>query len=418
MSAEEPKRRYVDTTTRTPGVFARHRLSCELAIGGDSCTCKPSYWAKAWDPEIGRHRKTRLHSSIGAAKNERDDLRRALRDGTFVEKVASVRFEKGVEQFIADCKSGVVLNKQGKPYTRKAIINLESSLRRVPAPLRLKKVDAIRDGEVQRMVDDFRRGSAPLSSSRLRSIVNALRSFYTWAVAHELATSSPAASVRLPADDSKERDRVATPGEFARLLDQLEPADALPWALAAYGTARSQEIRALEWPEVDFEGDVILLADDEETQKSKAARRLVPMVRPLRRRLYAEWVRQGRPNGGKVCPPRKHSPSGMVSLDQMQKRIVRLWREAKLKPILLQESRHTAATWLDHAGVSPKVASVFMGHKAPNKRLHADAAPITLRRYTHILDGELERARVLLDAFLIEREELEQRHEFDIPAET
>jgi hypothetical protein len=41
----------------------------------------------------------------------------------------------------------------------------------------------------------------------------------------------------------------------------------------------------------------------------------------------------------------------------------------------LQDSRHTA-TWLDHARVSPKVASVFMGHKAPKRQ--PDAAPITL----------------------------------------
>jgi integrase len=60
-------------------------------------------------------------------------------------------------------------------------------------------------------------------------------------------------------------------------------------------------------------------------------------------------------------------------------------------------SRHTAATWLDHAGVSPKVASELMGHKTPEYQ--AGAATITLRRYTHTLPGELERARDLLDAF-------------------
>ena len=36
-----------------------------------------------------------------------------------------------------------------------------------------------------------------------------------------------------------------------------------------------------------------------------------------------------------------------------------------LETIGLHESRHTAATWLDHAGVSPKVASTLMGHKTP-----------------------------------------------------
>ncbi len=131
----------------------------------------------------------------------------------------------------------------------------------------------------------------------------------------------------------------------------------------------------------------MLLADSDAARKSESARRIVPLAKPLRERLYGEWERQGRPTAGRVCPPRRTSGSGMVSLDQLQKRVVKAWRDLNLNPIGLQDSRHTAATWLDHAGVSPKVASVFMGHKAPKRQ--PDAAPITLRRYTHILPGEL-----------------------------
>lgn len=49
-----------------------------------------------------------------------------------------------------------------------------------------------------------------------------------------------------------------------------------------------------------------------------------------------------------------------------------------------------------------------MGHKAPGRHLHPDAAPITLRRYTHVIPGELERARDQLDDFLLERERQER----------
>jgi hypothetical protein len=45
-----------------------------------------------------------------------------------------------------------------------------------------------------------------------------------------------------------------------------------------------------------------------------------------------------------------------------------------------------------------------MGHRVPSPNLHVGAAPITLRCYTHVLDGELERGRDLLDAFLAGRE--------------
>ena len=117
--------------------------------------------------------------------------------------------------------------------------------------------------------------------------------------------------------------------------------------------------------------------------------------------LREAWIAQGRPSEGKVCPPRQRSESGMLQLGAIQRRVRGEWRRRGLEPIGLHESRHTAATWLDHAGVSPKVASTLMGHKTPEYQ--PGAASITLRRYTHTLPGELERARDLLDRFLVER---------------
>ena len=407
----EPKKRYVDTKTRYEGVFARHSLYCDLGIGKKRCTCDPTYYGTVWDNEIGRNRKTKRVPLVSEARNLRADLLAEVREGTVVERLRGIRFSDAHPEFIKDCRDGIVLNKHGKPYTKKAFTNLDSSLKRLPKRIRSKYVDDITSGLLQSAVDDFRREK--LSTSRIRSIIHSLSAFYRWAVARERATHNPAESIDLPANDSEERERVATPGEFAYLLDQLEPEDALPWALAAYGTARSQEIRALEWPEVDFENDVLLLAGDDEARKSEAARRIVPMVKHLRARLHAEWIRQGRPTTGRVCPPRrKGSKSGMVSLDQLQKRIVKAWKELDLNPIGLQDSRHTAATWFDHAKISAKVASVFMGHKAPKRQ--PDAAPITLQRYTHVLPGELERARDQLDAFLAERTAEEEDASFEL----
>jgi hypothetical protein len=48
-----------------------------------------------------------------------------------------------------------------------------------------------------------------------------------------------------------------------------------------------------------------------------------------------------------------------------------------------------------------------MGHKTPEYQ--PGAASITLRRYTHTLPGELERARDLLDRFLADRTRVAKR---------
>ena len=74
-----------------------------------------------------------------------------------------------------------------------------------------------------------------------------------------------------------------------------------------------------------------------------------------------------------------------------------------MRPITLQEARHTAATWLDAAGVSPKVASYLMGHSTPARQY--GAADITLRRYTHTLPADIEQARKTLARYLADRHE-------------
>ena len=85
------------------------------------------------------------------------------------------------------------------------------------------------------------------------------------------------------------------------------------------------------------------------------------------------------------------------------------WRKAKLTPITLQESRHTAATWLDAADVPPKMASVLMGHATPARQ--PGAAQITLARYTHALPEDIERARQQLTLYLADRQAANVRGE-------
>ncbi len=427
-AVDKPRRKYVDSKTQYEGVYARHSLNCNLAVGMKRCNCEPTYYGTVWDSEIGRNRRTGRVDEIDEARNLRADLlaevksrrgpRGSRRRQALIAPEAEghhprVRLKDLHDEFIEACEKGVALNKHGRKFTRKARKDLDSSLGTLPGWLRSMYVDEIGDHHFQQAVDEFRSGEKPLSSSRTNSRINAARSLSRWAVKRRKMARALAVDVDLPADDSKPRDRIAPPGEFAFLLDQQEPEDALPWALAAYGTARAEEIEALEWPEVDFETGLMLLGAEEEAEKSEAARRVIPLVRQLRSRLHAEWIRQGRPKTGRVCMPRKESESGKLSLNSLQKNRFSIWVDRGLRPIGMQDSRHTAATWLDHARVSPKVASVLMGHKAPQRQ--PDAAPITLRRYTHVLPRELERARDQLQRFLDTREAEEVDESFVIP---
>jgi integrase len=405
-----------DVKTRYQGVYARHQKDC--AVERDrACNCTPAYFGKVYDRSIGRHRKTRHYRLVGEAREARRDLLEAIRKGELAPPASErITLGKARDRFIQGAKDGVVLNKWRRPYRPRAVQDLEDSLKHIPAELARRRFDRITRAEVQERVDAL---TPKLSASRIGSFVNSMRALYRWGQERELTSHDPAQHVRLPLSEPTVRDRVATPAEFDRLLSAIweqtteeaeedtdrEPGealkDAIPYALAAFGTARKQEIEVLDWRDIDFDLGAAELAADPDGRKPGGSWRIVPLVRPLLNLLREEWQAQGEPSEGKVCPPQAVRKSGRKSMARVQGHVRKRWIALGLEPIGLQECRHTAATWLDHAGVSPKISSQIMGHKTPEYQ--PGAARITLERYTHILPGELERAREQMERFLKER---------------
>lgn len=408
-----------DMRTRWPGVYVRHQKACRArAREGARCNCRAGYIARVYD------RGTRsyvisptLRTGAAAAAWRLDTLGRLDR-GELPEVRTTLRLGQAAERFVEAAREGRALTKHGRRYKRSAVDDLDGALQvHVIPALGRKRLTDVRRGDVQQLIDDI---APKLSGSRVRTVVNALRSLYRWAQERDLAANDPAARVRLPAMDATPRERVATPRELAGLLDLLEETDRLVYALAAYATARAQEIRALRWDDVDLELGTVRLGGDPDARKAIASLRLVPLVKPIWALLRAEYLRQGRPAGAaRVCPPRYHAASGELSTSGVQRRARAAWgwtwapgRAGKpglwvagpdaLAPIGLHECRHTAASWMNAAGVNPKVASLLMGHSTPERAAAAafGAAALTLARYTHTLPGDLEAAREQLDRYL------------------
>ena len=396
-----------DTKTHYHGIYARHRAACALGRAG-GCSCSPSYWGQVWDRAAGKPRKTKSFPSMAEARNARADVEATLRDGRLPAST-TMRVAKAVEAFLAAIQAGSALNKHGRPYKPSAIRDLKGALDGHVSPvLGAKRLGDVRRGDVQRLVDGL---VSTKSGSRVRTVVNAIRSLYAWAQDRELVGHDPAARVRLPAMDARPRDRVATVPEMQLLLGALKTADALPYALAVYATARRAEIRHACVGDVDLDLGVIYLGVDEHGRKSRAAQRAVPIVKPLAVMLRRELMRQGRPApDALLCPGRKPGGrnSGMLSFEGLQKRVDDTWqpKDEDGKPtgakvgerITAHECRHTCASWLDAAGVRPVVVSQLMGHASPARQ--AGAAQITQERYTHALPGDLEQARTTFDAWL------------------
>lgn len=385
-----------DTRTRYQGVYARHQQRCRTEEGG-RCNCKPSYYGIAYDRARRKHVGTRRHPTTEAARNARADLQARLDRGE-APATRGVRLTEAREQFVKAAREGRALNKHGRRYKRKAIDLIEGRLKHDVEPgLGRRRIGDIRRGEVQAIVDDL---TPVASGSSVRGVVNSLRALYTWAEDRDLVSHNPAARVKLPAMNATPIERVATPAEFARLLAALGTVDALAYGLATYAMARAEQIRRARWQDVDLKVGAIELGVDPDARKSDAAHRVIPAVPPLLALLKRAYLEAGRPDGGELlCPPRYRArKSGLLSTNGLAKRARTQWGAAKLEPITLQECRHTAATWLDAASVSPKIASYLMGHTTPSRQ--EGAATITLARYTHALPDDIERAREQLAACL------------------
>ena len=335
-----------------------------------------------------------------ATRNARADLIGMLERGE-VPAYGNLRLREARERFVTAARDGKVLNKHGHRYKPRAIDDIEEVLRvHVEPTLGTKRITHVRRSDLQAIVDDL---APKLSGSRVRSIANVVRSLYRWAQDRDLADHDPAALVRLPAMDAKPLERVASPAEFARLLAVLPSDLGLPYALAGYGMGRRAQIIRLRWTDIDLDLGAIEWGVEWEARKYDASRRVVPTVAPLLGLLKRRYMEQGRPREGLVCPPHAAwATTGLLNTGWVATRAHEYSKTAKLQPITLQEARHTAATWLDAAGVPPKVASVLMGHATPERQ--PGAATITLARYTHALPEDVERARELLGAYLAERQ--------------
>jgi len=388
-----------DTKTRYQGVFARHQKDCAIEHGS-RCRCNPSYYGIAYDKTLKRQARTKRMPTAEAARNTRTDLLAMLERGE-VPSDGNLRLWEARERFVIAARDGKTLNKHGRRYKPRAIDDIDEALRvHVEPSLGGKRLTLVRRGDIQAIVDDL----APrLSGSRVRSIVNAIRSLYRWAQDRDLAAHDPAALVRLPAMNATPIERVASPAEFAQLLAAVPLDIGLPYALAGYGMGRRAQIIRLSWSDVDLDVGAIEWGVEWEARKYEASRRVVPTVPPLLALLKRRYMEQGRPKDELVCPPHAaHATTGLLNSGWLATRATREWDKHKLTPITLQEARHSAATWLDAAGVPPKVASVLMGHATPSRQ--PGAAAITLARYTHALPEDVERARDLLGTYLADRE--------------
>lgn len=370
------------------GITQRHGRSCRSRAGG-RCNCRPTYQAQVYSAREER-RVSKSFDTLADARTWRHDMLVAVRQGK-VKPGQARSLNTAAREWLAGARAGTVRNRSGDRYKPSAIRGYDQALRdRLLPELGGAKLNEIRRSDIQRIVNEMLGDG--LSASTIRNALMPLRAIYRQAISMDEVAVNPTSGVHLPAVRGK-RDRIAAPDEAQTLIDALPVADRAIWATAMYAGLRNGELQALQIGDVDLASGVIRVErswDQKEgpiEPKSRAGRRSVPIPAVLRdylvdHKIRLEW------KAGLIFGRDEETPFAPSTLWQ---RANRIWKDKKLNPIGLHESRHTYASLMIAANVNAKALSVFMGHESIN---------ITLDRYGHLFPGSEEEAAGLLDAYL------------------
>ena len=171
------------------------------------------------------------------------------------------------------------------------------------------------------------------------------------------------------------------------------------WTLLLTRGLRRGELAGLRWDAVDLEGRSLrithtrVLVDGkpiDSEPKTDAGKRRIPLDDRLVATLRSHRARQGQEkwSAGEAA----WAPGGYVFTDELgvplhpeyfSTRFERLADKAGLRRIRLHDLRHTAASQMIAAGVSPKVVAELLGHSSPT---------ITQTIYQHVMPGMSEDA--------------------------
>ncbi len=191
------------------------------------------------------------------------------------------------------------------------------------------------------------------------------------------------------AKGERQRDRVLSDAEVSIYLD----ACLRPWKEAAtvmLGTGlRPSEVLSLRWERIQLNGvgGLLQIADG----KSKAARRMLPMVPAVYAALKALWIAQGSPESGWTYPA--EGKSGHLNrdtaktyhrraLESVEQKAKEEGKQNPVKPFPPYTMRHTALTRLAEAGCDAFTLARIAGHSS-----------ITItQRYCHPQADAIERA--------------------------
>ncbi len=358
------------------------------------------------DPATGkdRHKWHTVHGNKKAAERELTRLLRELDTGAYVD-TARVTVKEYLGRWLQDYARVNVAGKTFERYT--AIVNhhLAPALGSLPlAKLQPLHIQGCYSQALQGGRRDGREGG--LSPQTVLHHHRVLRQALQQAVRWQLLARNPADAVEPPRPQPQEM-RALDEAQTAWLIDAAQGTRLyIPVLLAVTTGMRRGEILALRWRETNLvSGTLSVCRSLEQTKasltfkepKSRHGRRVLSLPQMT---VDALQEHRGRQDERKTLLGTDYQDNDLVCCREdgtvwppsaFTSAYRDLLRRRGMKPVRFQDLRHSHASQLLRAGVSPKVIAERLGHARVG---------FTLDVYSHVLPGMQEEAARLVDAGL------------------
>lgn len=380
------------------GIQERHREACNFHTGG-RCNCQRSYRASVYDPRVKRNVYSGWQRDLPTVQKWRTQAQREL-DAELQAGVSpagqSPILRDEWKLWLKGARAGAFSNRNGDRYKPSTLEGYERSWRNhIDAEFGHKRIGTVTHRELQKWVE--KEAAAGVKRSTINNALDPLRVLFRRALKRGEVRTNPTLDLDLPAR-AEEEVKIVSPEEAAALIAALPRDEQALWATAFYAGLRRGELRSIRWKHIDLPaqgiGTMTVLRSwsdaDETGPKSKAGRRRVPIVPQLASHLREHRKRTGRKDDDLVFGRTASKPFEPTTV---RSRALKAWKEHKppLEPVTLHQCRHTAASFLIHAGANAKAISAAMGHAS---------VETTFNRYGHLMKGNEEEVGNLLASYL------------------
>lgn len=263
------------------------------------------------------------------------------------------------------------------------------------------QLQVLRADQIQRWINGMTQSG--LSPKTIRNVYNNLNAAMNKAVVLRMLPFNPCDGVELP-KLIKYQAKVYNKWQIKNLLDAAKGTDMYLVALLGVAVGlRRGELLGLKWDSVNLEAKTIsvhesqVMADKKvitKGPKSQAGKRTVAIgdeVVAALSQAKMDYFNDRAALGAKFHDNNyviRQKDGRTYRPDSMTQKWSRFLEKQNLPHIRLHDSRHTHATALIQAGVSPKVVQTRLGH--------ADVS-ITLNTYTHVLPSMDQEAATKMD---------------------